>query len=153
MSNNQLEPIQLIQQLQQTHFTHILNIKLAHNNLLISNNELLTNVKNRILNRMFTFDIHLDGIQPNNLNTRLIWKKANWSAPYNTFIGDLITESPYRLDIIISKHVKQMIMQIEEEIKSDHQNVITYGNDWKIIYHISKPLTNIIPIVDTIGII
>ena len=144
MSNNQL---------QQTHFTHILNIKLAHNNLLISNDELLTNVKNRILNRMFTFDIHLEGVQPNNLNARLIWKKINWHSPYNTFVGDLITESPYSLDIIISKHVEQMIMQIEEEIKLDPQNVIAYGDDWRIIYHISKPLTNTRPIVDTIGLI
>ena len=73
-------------------------------------------------------------------NAILHWKLISLGPPFKTMMGDLFTECIYPDDEIIHSHTKQMIYEIESEMKEKYPNT-----QWCLVFHLTKIISMTIP--------
>ena len=73
-------------------------------------------------------------------NAIIDWKYLSLGPPFRTMMGDLFTDCPYTDDDIIHKHTKQMISEIETEMKGKYPNT-----QWCLVFHLTKIISMCIP--------
>ena len=117
---------------------YILCVKLwnMNNNTLYTNTDLLDEIKKTI-----TSKIHGETILVNNEENEYVirWKLEKIIKPYNAlFAGDIITNSVYNDDLIVHKHTEKMLYTIQKDCKNNSK--YQYDFDWRIIFHIVKPI-------------
>jgi hypothetical protein len=82
-------------------------------------------------------------------NIPIIWKQVEWGFPKNQFdSGDILTLSPFSIDMYVLNAVTRAIQDIENLMKSTC--VIT---DEIIIFEITKPLVNSVALKECAGTI
>jgi hypothetical protein len=82
-------------------------------------------------------------------NIPIIWKQVEWGFPKNQFdSGDILTLSPFSIDMYVLNAVTRAIQDIENLMKSTC--VIT---DEIIIFEITKPLVNLVALKECAGTI
>ena len=95
-------------------YTHNLKIILVdNNNDIIIDNEFLDEIKNALckLNSIYIL------WNNTNLNVMIKWDKKNLNKVDNHFVGDLFLDSMYNNDSIITNHVKNVILCINNKSK------------------------------------
>ena len=82
-------------------------------------------------------------------NIPIVWKQVEWGFPKNQFdSGDILTLSPFSIDMYVLNAVTRTIQEIENVLKSTC--VIT---DEIIIFEITKPLVNSVALKESAGYI
>jgi len=119
---------------------YLLCVKLwnMNNNTLYTNTDLLDEIKKNI-----TSKIHGETMLVNNEETEYVirWRLEKIIRPYNSlFAGDIITHSVYNDDLIVHKHTEKLLYKIQKDCKNN--NKYQYDFDWRIIFHIVKPITS-----------
>lgn len=80
-------------------------------------------------------------------NIPIVWKQVEWGFPKNQFdSGDIVTLSPFSIDMYVLNAVTRAIQEIENVMKSTC--VIT---DEIIIFEITKPLVNSVVLKESAG--
>lgn len=129
-------------------FTHILDIKIIHlsDGNIVRNKDLLKQVKRYLEDESFP---HTLRCVPNEMDhtilawrKNLYWTKKKWPSPYNKFIGDLVTNSPYNADFLVQEDVTIRVKYIVEELREK----FNYWKDFDVIFNISKPLSIVKPL-------
>ena len=121
--------------------SHILNIKVISmsSNTVVKDDHLLEMIKGIFLQK----DQYFNGV-------KMIWRKIDWIGLYKYFdMGDIVIDSIFSIDEILVESVRIVLTEIEFEL---HEKGLLF-NGQKIIFNIIKPLSERIPLVDTIGII
>lgn len=117
-------------------YSHALSIKVLSKTTNKRNNDIEKIVKDHFLNANTSYN-----------NIPIIWKQVEWGFPKNQFdTGDIITLSPFSMDMYVLNAVTKTIQEIENVLKLNC--VIT---DEIIIFEITKPLVNSFPIKESIG--
>jgi hypothetical protein len=129
-------------------FTHILDIKIIHlpDGYIVRNKDLLKQVKRYLVDQSFPHVLHC---VPNESDHSVLtwrknlnWKRKKWPFPYNKFVGDLVTKSPYIADLLVQEDVTTRIKYIVEELRED----FNYWKSFDVIFNISKPLSVVRPL-------
>ena len=122
-------------------FSHILNIKVitTATNVISKDDHLLEMIKGIFLNKVQ----HFNGF-------KMFWRRTTWTGVNKHFdMGDIVIDSIFSIDEILVESVRRTLTEIEFDL---HTNGLLF-NSQKIIFNIVKPLSEKIPLVDTIGII
>ena len=119
-------------------FTHILCVKLLDT----QKDELLEDIKLlQAIKDLITYKLQIESIPYNNdhdIDVLIEWDQVNWNKTYSCLIeGDIITNTYYG-DEQIELHTLRMLSGIELFIKTHYTEI--NNNNWKIIYHVSKPI-------------
>jgi hypothetical protein len=61
------------------------------------------------------------------------WKQIDIGYPYSTLMGDLFTKSFYDNDIILRKHLKILLANIDKQLHKKYPDM-----NWCIAFHLSK---------------
>jgi hypothetical protein len=124
-------------------FTHILCVKLivdTQEDELFEDEKLL-----QIIKDLITYKPQIEPIPYNNshdIEVLIEWKQVRWNKTYSYLIeGDIITNTCYS-DEQIELHTQRMLKGIELFIKTQYTEI--NNNKWKIIYHLSKPIDQIL---------
>jgi len=129
-------------------FTHILDIKIIYlsDGNIVRNKDLLKQVKKYLVDQSFP---HILSSVPNERDNttlgwrkNLTWTKKKWPSPYNKFIGDLVTNSPYNADLLLQEDITIRVKYIVEDL----QEKFNYWKDFDVIFNISKPLSIVKPL-------
>jgi hypothetical protein len=73
-------------------------------------------------------------------NAIVDWKHVSLGPPFRMMMGDLFTECPYPDDEVVNSHTRQMIYEIETEMKEKYPNT-----QWCLVFHLSKIISMCIP--------
>lgn len=123
----------------QDNYSHIVNIKIVSNGLVLNDINLLETIKGLFLQR----EQHFNAV-------KLIWQKMEWKGVNKYFdIGDIVINSAFDTDEIIVFCVRRTLQDISKELRE--KGLLFKGQE--IIFKIVKPLVERIPLDDTIGII
>ena len=119
-------------------YTHNLSIFIVDSNdNKIENAQILQRISQEIDGKYITHPLSFNG---GVLQVRLQWKKLRLTRIQRLFMGEFFTYSAYEQDNLNYDHTKATLGQIEDKLKTAYQN-----NDWHIVFHISRILSNRFP--------
>jgi hypothetical protein len=119
-------------------YSHALSIKVLSKKTNKRDKHIEKIVKEHFLNANISYN-----------NIPIVWKHVEWGFPKNQFdSGDILTLSPFSIDMCVLNAVTTAIQDIENLMKSTC--VIT---DEIIIFEITKPLVNSVALKECAGTI
>lgn len=95
----------------------------------IAKESILEQIKNRIT-EMHGINMTYNGVQADAI---FHWKRVSLDEPFSNMMGDLFIECPYLEDEIVYSHTKQLLYEIDNEMKIQFPST-----QWCLVFHLSR---------------